>query len=243
MTKKFVIKLRSYLLREQFNPSFIGLFLNPLYFGRKAIYENIKAFAKNITGTTLDIGCGSKPYKNLFNTENYIGMDIEVSGHNHTDSPIDVFYDGHTIPFENNYFDSIVCFEVLEHVFNPDDFLMEAYRVMKPGGSAVFTVPFIWDEHEQPFDYARYSSFGLKHLFEKCGFNVVNCNKYLYDLRLLSLLMNVYIYKVIRKLIPHKISYLLILPLTSINNLLGHIFYLLPKNSDLYFGNIFLLKK
>ncbi len=236
-------KIKSYLLREQYRPSFAGLFINPFYFARKAIYKNIKIYAKNITGTTLDIGCGSKPYESLFRTDKYIGMDIEVSGHKHTDSHIDVFYNGTEIPFKNDSFDSIVCFEVLEHVFNPDAFLKEAIRVLKPGGSAIFTVPFIWDEHEQPYDYARYSSFGLKSLFEKNGFKICENRKYLCDLRLFTLLANAYIYKIIRKLIPNKMSYLLILPLTTINNLLGYVLFLFPKNEDLYYGNIFHLLK
>jgi SAM-dependent methyltransferase len=234
---------KAYLLKEQFRPSFLGLFLNPFYFARKALYDSIKFYSPDIKGITLDIGCGSKPYANMFLTEKYIGMDIEISGHNNVNSPVDIFYDGITIPFKNDYFDSIVCFEVLEHVFNPDDFLKEANRVLKPGGSAIFTVPFIWDEHEQPFDYARYSSFGLKHLFEKSGFTVVTSKKYLSDLRLLPLLLNTYIYKVIKKIIANKMSYLLILPLTTINNIFGHLFYLFPKNKDLYLGNIFHLKK
>jgi SAM-dependent methyltransferase len=243
MLRKAFRKLETYFLKEQFRPSLIGLFINPFYFARKAIYKNIKIYSKHVTGTTLDIGCGSKPYANLFTCEKYIGLDIEVSGHKHKNSHIDVFYDGVTIPFERDFFDSVVCFEALEHIFNPETFLKEVIRVLKPGGKAIFTLPFIWDEHEQPYDYARYSSFGLKYLFENCGFTIIENKKYLCDLRLLSLLTNVYIYKIIRKLIPYKISYLLILPLTSINNLLGHVFYLLPKNSDLYYGNIYLLKK
>jgi hypothetical protein len=115
--------------------------------------------------------------------------------------------------------------------------------VLKPGGMAIFTVPFIWDEHEQPFDYARYSSFGLKSLFKKNGFTICENRKYICDPRLLTLLANAYIYKVIKKLIPSRISYVFILPLTALNNLLGHIFYLFPKNEDLYYGNIFLLQR
>lgn len=236
-------KIKTYLLKEQFRPSFLGIFLNPFYFARKAIYKNVKFFSSNVKGIILDIGCGSKPYKNLFDARKYIGIDIDKSGHDNTNAPVDAYYDGKKIPFSNEYFDSVVCFEVLEHVFNPDDFLKETYRVLKAGGSAIFTVPFIWDEHEQPFDYARYSSFGLKYLFENCGFTVVQSKKYLCDLRLLSLLANAYIYKVIRKAIPYKISYVFILPLTSINNILGHLLYFLPGNRDLYYGNIFHLKK
>jgi SAM-dependent methyltransferase len=236
-------RIKSFLYKEQFQPSILGLILNPFYFARRAIYKNIKINSGCITGRTLDIGCGSKPYENLFDSEKYIGMDIEVTGHKHTSSDIDVYYNGVTIPFSDNSFDSIVCFEVLEHVFNTDVFLKEACRVLKPGGSALFTVPFIWDEHEQPYDYARYSSFGLKALFERNGFKIRESRKYLCDLRLLALLSNAYIYKIIRKLIPGRMSYLLILPLTTLNNLLGLILFFLPGNEDLYYGNIFLLTK
>ena len=61
----------------------------------------------------------------------------------------------------------MLCNQVLEHVFNPDEFLLKINRVLKNDGKLLLTVPFVWDEHEQPFDYARYSSFGLKALIEK----------------------------------------------------------------------------
>jgi SAM-dependent methyltransferase len=243
MKNKLFEKIGELLLKEQFRPSVFGLFINPFYFARRAIFINIKHYSENIKGKTLDIGCGSKPYVSLFHVKDYIGMDIDASGHEHNHSKIDVFYDGMKIPFDDNTFDSIVCFEVLEHVFNPEDFLKEAYRVLGHGGKALFTVPFIWDEHEQPYDFARYSSFGLQYLFTKSGFTVVEGKKYLCDLRLLALLINTYLYKIIKRQIPYKISFLFILPLTAISNILGCVFYLLPKNADLYFGNIYLLEK
>jgi SAM-dependent methyltransferase len=230
-------------LKEQFRPSLAGIFLNPFYFSRRILVKNIRYYSGNINGNVLDIGCGTKPYKDLFNTVSYTGIDTDTSGHNHEFSSVDVFYDGTFLPFPNNKFDSIVCFEVMEVVFNPDLLLSEANRILRNGGKALFTVPFVWDEHEQPFDYARYSSYGLKYLFEKHGFTVLESKKYLCDLRLFFLLLNAYIYKVLRRLIPFKISYVLILPLTSINNIIGHIAFLLPRNEDLYFGNIFLLEK
>jgi SAM-dependent methyltransferase len=236
-------RIKDWLFKEQFRPSFLGIIVNPFYFGRKSILNNIINKSHHITGKTLDIGCGSKPYSGLFNSSEYTGIDVESSGHIHATSKVDIFYNGTEIPFADSHFDSVVCFEVLEVIFNPERFLKEAHRVLKPGGKALFTVPFIWDEHEQPFDYARYSSFGLRFLFEKSGFKVIESNKYLDDPRLLVLLANAYVYKIVKRYIPSKISLLLILPFTFLNNLFGHIFYLFPHNPDFYFGNIIVLEK
>jgi len=243
MISNLKIKFENIFFKEQFRPSVLGLFLNPFYFGRRAIYKNIRRYSDKVYGNILDIGCGSKPYSSLFNCTEYIGLDVNITGHKHDKSKIDVFYDGVTMPFENNTFDSAVCFEVFQVVFNPEHFLKEIIRVTKPGSTIIFTVPFIWDEHEQPYDYARYSSFGLRYLFESTGYRILEHKKYLCDLRLLALLTNNYIYKSIRKIIPSHLSFLIILPLTSIVNILGHLLYLLPRIHDMYFGNIFLLKK
>ena len=67
----------------------------------------------------------------------------------------------------------VVANEVFEHVFNPLDFLGVIKRVLRPGGMLLMTVPFVWDEHEQPYDFARYSSFGIKSVLEKNGFEII----------------------------------------------------------------------
>ena len=54
---------------------------------------------------------------------------------------------------------------------------MEISRVLKPGGNILITVPFIWDEHEKPNDFGRYSSFGIKYLFESNNFQILNYKK------------------------------------------------------------------
>src|SRR3546814_6951319 len=54
----------------------------------------------------------------------------------------------------------------------------------------LLTVPFVWDEHEQPYDYARYSTFGLKSLLERNGFNVLTQKKLLADSSILFQLIN-----------------------------------------------------
>lgn len=236
-------KLKAIILQQLFKPTFISFCINPFFWGRAAIYLSVKKFAPNISGKTVDVGSGSKPYKDLFkNVTEYIGLDIEQSGHNHQTSDIDVFYDGKTFPFENNSIDSLVFFEVLEHVFNPDEFLSEIARVVKPGGKCVVTIPFLWGEHEQPYDFARYSSFGLNHLFNQHGLEIIEHKKYLSDFRIFPLLVNSYIYTMSKKFLPGLVSWVVIIPFSFINNLTGLIFYLLPKNEEMYFGNIYVLK-
>ena len=237
------MKIKYYLLQQFFRPGLIGFFINPFFLGRSAMYINVKKYSKFVSGKTLDVGSGSKPYIGLFNkVTTYIGMDIEQSGHKHQREYIDVFYDGETFPFEENTFDSLVFFEVLEHVFNPDTFFKQISKVVKPGGNCLVTIPFIWGEHEQPYDFARYSSFGLKHMFDKHGFEIVEHKKYLTDFRLIFLLINSYLYTTLKKYLPGYLACGLIIPFSFVNNLLGLVSYVLPNNNDLYFGNIYVLK-
>ena len=158
-------------LKEELNPKIIGLFL-PNYFVAKEVYRNMYTLAPKLTGRLLDIGCGTKPFEFMFNGDEYIGLEINEEGRqNH--SHADILYDGEVIPLEDKSFDSVFAGEVLEHVFNPDTFLKEANRVMKMNGLFLLSTPFFWEEHGQPYDYARYTSFGLKYILEKNGFEVI----------------------------------------------------------------------
>lgn len=50
------------------------------------------------------------------------------------------------LPFNNEEFDSILCFETVEHVSNPADFINELARVMKKGGKMILTTPnILWE--------------------------------------------------------------------------------------------------
>lgn len=149
-----------------------------MYFIRHGLHTNIASLAPRLSGRVLDFGCGSKPYESLFaNARSYVGVDVQVSGHDHRTSTIDLFYDGHTLPFRDGEFDGAVAFEVFEHVFNIDEVLTELRRVLRPGGHLLISVPFAWDEHEIPFDFARYTSFGIRHVLERNGFEVLEMRK------------------------------------------------------------------
>jgi SAM-dependent methyltransferase len=151
---------------------------NPFYFIRNALLKKVKEYAPQLNGKLLDFGCGSKPYQTLFtNAKEYIGLDYEGEGHSHKDENIDVLYDGKKIPFADETFDSVFASEVFEHLFNLEEIIPEIKRVMKKGSKILITCPFVWNEHEVPADYARYTQFALKHLLENKGFTLLRLDK------------------------------------------------------------------
>ena len=235
-------KLKDIYHRQEFYPGFIGIFVNPFYHARLGLRKSMSIFSSELKGRLLDVGCGSKPYQELFAVDDYIGLDIDNEASRNR-KIADYFYDGKTFPFNEDEYDSVLCNQVLEHVFNPDEFLSEIKRVLKPGGRLLLTVPFVWDEHEQPHDYARYSSFGLKALLDKNGFNVIGYKKIGADASTIFQLINVYLYKIFVKW-PLPIRVLTTMSLMSLFNLLGIMLgMLLPRNPDLFLDQIVLAEK
>jgi SAM-dependent methyltransferase len=145
---------------------------------RRALWKEIRKYAKSAEGKILDFGCGSKPYETAFSAcDSYTGLDIAQSGHDHTNSRIDVLYDGKTLPFSDHTFDKILCFEVFEHLQDPGASLEELARVLRFGGELFITIPFIYGEHEAPFDFQRWTSFGIVNLLRMHNFRVVKMEK------------------------------------------------------------------
>lgn len=223
------------------------IFSQPFFFIRKGIDRHIKALSPGCKGKILDFGCGSKPYAHYFSqADEYIGLDMANSGHPHLNEHIDVFYDGRNIPFPDNTFDHVFSSEVFEHVFNIEEVLSEIKRVLKPGGRLLLTCPFAWPEHEVPYDFCRYSSFGIKHVIEKAGFNIIVQHKSGHFFEVLMQYLIFYVFCFIPKK-PGMVYYLLhqvfILPLMLITIIISFILPKRMKRKDLYFNNILLAEK
>jgi len=178
------------MVPKDFNPPLS----HPLYLIRKGLLRKISLYSPQLSGRLLDFGCGAKPYEPLFtNVSEYTGLDYDSEGHSHKDEHVDVYYDGITIPFANETFDSLFSSEVFEHVFTLPAILPEINRVMKKGGKMLITCPFAWEEHEIPVDYARYTRFALRDMLEKNGFRVITTDKNGHFIAALHQLFVVYI--------------------------------------------------
>lgn len=235
-------KIKSIIKREKFKPTLLGVFINPYYVIRRELYKAVKRNTKHLSGKMMDFGCGDKPYKKLINVSEYIGLDIEKSGHDHTDEDIDVYYDGNVIPFEDSHFDSVFSTEVFEHVFELESVLKEINRVSKNGATLVITLPFVWNEHEVPYDFARYTSFGIDHILRKGGYEVVVHEKTAHFVSVIFQLKATYIFQKILKVKWAQLLFtpILIAPLTIVGLLFSAI---LPKDKTLYLNHCIVAKK
>ncbi|MBP1681173.1 MAG: putative methyltransferase [Proteobacteria bacterium] len=149
-----------------------GFFLNWRQMKRSMLLA--KAHVK---GICLDIGAGKAPYKRYLEPqcEQYIITDCEKThGHMFKDSKTNfVVAEAMALPFGDAYVDTVVMTQVLEHVFEYEKALSEAVRVLKPAGVMLLSVPFIYQAHATPYDFHRFSEYGLRTLLQKYGLEVV----------------------------------------------------------------------
>lgn len=135
---------------------------------------SVKQNVSIVNGRVLDIGCGEKPYGKIIerSCKRYIGLEHpDISGGL---KEADVAGNALVLPFKSESFDSVVSFQVMEHLLEPLMFLEEAFRVLRKGGCMLLMTPFMWGEHEQPSDYYRFTRYGLQYLAERAGFEVIS---------------------------------------------------------------------
>jgi SAM-dependent methyltransferase len=149
-----------------------------MYVIRTCIWEAVKKTAPQFKGHLLDIGCGRMPYKKFLLENNFIsqytGLDIETALIYEEGIKPDFTWDGITMPFADNTFDTLMATEVLEHCPEPKQTIQEMKRVLKPGGIIFFTVPYLWYLHEVPHDHYRYTPFALQRILQECGLHEID---------------------------------------------------------------------
>lgn len=228
---------------ELFNPRFWGIFMNPFYIIRKRLRKSILKYSQYMTGTMLDFGCGDRPYADIFKNVNSLGLDTCFSVHDGVKESADVIYDGNKLPFKDESFDSAFSSEVFEHIFDIQEMLQEIKRVLKPGSHFLLTVPFVWDEHEVPYDCARYTLYGLENLLVQCGFEVVIKEKTGNYLDVIFQLWCAFLYQRVfpdNRFLKLFLNIIFVMPTTVLCLLLTAIFRV---DDSLYLNNVIVAKR
>jgi ubiquinone/menaquinone biosynthesis C-methylase UbiE len=144
---------------------------DPIHLHNKFLFRDVEdAIRKYAAGDVLDIGCGNKPYQPIFrNVGKYVGCDIVQS----SSKNVDILCTVTKIPLPDSQFDTVFSTQVLEHVAEHSKMLDEAYRLLKKNGKIILSAPMCWQHHEVPYDFFRFTKYGLTHLFEKAGFRII----------------------------------------------------------------------
>jgi SAM-dependent methyltransferase len=132
--------------------------------------EQIKKRLPLMNGVVYDLGCGTRPYESdiLTYAKRYVGIDWSNTLHGLQADIVANLND--KLPIEDGAANNVVSFQVLEHLSEPQSMLNEAFRILKPEGRIFISVPFQWWVHEAPYDFFRYTRFGLIHILNKAGF-------------------------------------------------------------------------
>lgn len=132
------------------------------------IREHLSNVQSQIHGDMLDVGCGDKPYRDIFqNITSYTGCDYltitkEVGAVNKARlHSVDVIADASFLPFHSGSFDAVLSTQLIEHLQNPWLFFSEVGRILRPSGLFIITFPLFNPIHEEPYDFFRFTEFGV----------------------------------------------------------------------------------
>lgn len=118
----------------------------------------------------LDIGACDIPYEKFFKKAIYCSQDIVQNKNKTIDYICDI--NKGLIGVENESFDYILCTQVLEHLKKPHIAFKEFDRILKPNGKVFLTTHLCFEEHMIPYDYFRFTKYGLKYLGESNNFKL-----------------------------------------------------------------------
>lgn len=152
------------------------------YIGSDSFYKNglllecIQHYKNLMKGKLLDLGCGNKPYSQIYNEvcDYSVGCDVPFSLHQNANVEVLCFAEDINKHFEKDYFDCVLCTEVLEHTVNDRKVVENINTILKPGGILIISTPFTYVLHEAPYDYRRYTSYGLTKLIEDNCFETLS---------------------------------------------------------------------
>lgn len=118
----------------------------------------------------LDAGAGDSLYRHYFSHVIYESADFLKSPRVY--AQMDYVCTLDDIPVEDDRFDLVLFTQVLEHVPDVPAVLKELHRVLRPEACIWLSAPLFFTEHETPYDFYRYTQYGLRHQLESAGFSV-----------------------------------------------------------------------
>ena len=142
--------------------------IHPLEFGIQDLVK--EAAAQPSRSIVIDAGAGECRFAKDFHQHCYVGVDFARGEEAWDYSQLNLVGDLKALPIRSGCADVALSTQVLEHVPNPDQVIQEIGRILRPGGRLYLSAPQGWGEHQQPYDFYRFTRFSLQQLLHQAGF-------------------------------------------------------------------------
>lgn len=149
-------------------PKFLLARLDPV---DQAIAKCVESFALSLAAdaVVLDAGAGEARFRPYFSRQRYMALDNRQGDPGWDYSGLHIIGDLLSLPLCDNSSDAVLNVVVLEHTPDPYRVLCELHRVLRPQGRLLLAVPMIWEIHQAPHDYFRFTRYGLERLLSQAG--------------------------------------------------------------------------
>jgi SAM-dependent methyltransferase len=123
----------------------------------------------------LDVGGTRLHKRGVFNADalagrvTYLNLLADKAPH--------VLADAAALPFAPALFDVVICSELMEHIPQPQPVLAEVFRALRPGGTLLINVPFLFRLHGDPYDFARYTDTWWQMTLARTGFTDITIER------------------------------------------------------------------
>lgn len=126
----------------------------------------------SLSGNVIDLGAKSadNQYFGLINNEKIASWTF-VDYFHKSENLISVNFEKSDWAIEKK-FDFILAFNILEHIYNYENFLLEANNISQKGCKLIILVPFLYRFHKDPNDFHRYTHEALELALIKTGWSV-----------------------------------------------------------------------
>lgn len=135
----------------------------------RASIEKVAARIVRPGAVAIDLGCGSEPYKPIFDAlgatyrgADFANADIAIDPSGRVDAP-------------DASADIVLSFQLLEHVADVGSYLGEAHRLLRADGRLILSTHGNWFYHPHPEDYRRWTRPGLLTELAAHGFESIEC--------------------------------------------------------------------
>jgi SAM-dependent methyltransferase len=216
--------------------------LHPQWLANKWHLQKFKSLTSLTGKRVLDVGSGNSAIAKFIHASNYlVRSDYPVVSIRYKNSP-EVYLDARELPFKSGSFDCVFLFEVLEHIDEFELVIKEAERVLAVDGEIYLSMPFLYPEHDAPYDFQRLSRYGLKSYLDKYSFDIIDDVKMGSATETIFMLANLYLLLLLVEL-EKRIGFfsVLFIPLVATlcftSNIMAFLLnIILPDFSQIYIG-------